>query len=183
MIRVEKWFEREFTFDVPIQLFPEMVERLRGTPSRLEEKVAGLSDEVLTRRDNGSWSIQENMGHLVDLETLHMTRLQEFQRGVKVLTAADLKNQKTFTANHNAQPLNSILKSFRTERSHFVSIVEQMDEEVVSRTALHPRLQKMLNVLDLCYFVAEHDDHHLARISELKHLWTISQTAESLSVR
>jgi len=179
MMKVGNWFERKFTFDTPIHLFPEMVERLRGTPSRLEEKEAGLSPEALIRRDNGTWSIQENIGHLLDLETLHASRLQEFLRGVKVLTAADLKNQKTHTANHNAQSLDSVLKTFRRERSHFISIVEQLDEEVIARTALHPRLQKMMNVLDLCYFMAEHDDHHLARIGELTHLWSVSPTAES----
>ncbi|MBM2839851.1 MAG: DinB family protein [Bacteroidetes bacterium] len=183
MMGVGNWFERKFTFDVPIHLFPEMVERLRGTPSRLEEKAIGLSAEALTKRDNGTWSIQENMGHLLDLEFLHTSRLQEFIRGVKVLTAADLKNQKTHTANHNSQSLDSILKTFRSERSHFISIVEQMDEQVIARTALHPRLQKMMNVLDLCYFMAEHDDHHLARISELTHLWSTSPTAESLTSR
>ena len=183
MIRVGKWFERKFTFDVPIQLFPEMAERLRGTPARLEEKVAGLSAEDLTRRENGTWSIQENIGHLLDLEGLHTTRLQEFLGGVKVLTAADIKNQKTHSASHNSQPLNSILMAFRSERSHFVSIVEQLDEEVVARTALHPRLQQMMNVLDLCYFMAEHDDHHLARISELTRLWVSSPTAESFTSR
>ena len=183
MIRVGKWFERKFTFDVPIQLFPEMVERLGGTPARLEEKAVDLSSETLTRRDNGTWSIQENIGHLLDLESLHTSRLHEFIRGVKVLTAADLKNQKTHTANHNSQPLVSILKTFRSERSHFISIVEELDEEVIARTALHPRLQKMMNVLDLCYFMAEHDDHHLARITELTHLWATSLTAESLNVR
>ncbi len=169
MIPVGKWFERKFTFDVPMQLFPEMVERLRGTPVRIEEKTKDLSLEILTRRDNGTWSIQENVGHLLDLESLHTTRLQEFIRGTKVLSAADLKNQRTDTANFNTQSLDSITKAFRTERSHFVAIVEQLNEDVIARTALHPRLQKMMNVLDLCYFMAEHDDHHLARINELLH--------------
>ncbi len=169
MIPVGKWFERKFAFDVPLQLFPEMVERLRGTPVRIEEKTKDLSLEALTRRDNGTWSIQENVGHLLDLESLHTTRLQEFIRGAKVLSAADLKNQRTDTANFNTQSLDSITKAFRTERSHFVTIVEQLNEDVIARTALHPRLQTMMNVLDLCYFMAEHDDHHLARINELLH--------------
>ena len=34
-------------------------------------------------------------------------------------------------------------------------------------TARHPRLKKEMRVLDLAFFIAEHDDHHLARISEL----------------
>jgi hypothetical protein len=34
-------------------------------------------------------------------------------------------------------------------------------------TSLHPRLKVPMNVIDLAYFVAEHDDYHLVRISEL----------------
>jgi nitronate monooxygenase len=33
--------------------------------------------------------------------------------------------------------------------------------------ALHPRLRVAMNVVDLAYFVSEHDDYHLARITEL----------------
>jgi hypothetical protein len=32
---------------------------------------------------------------------------------------------------------------------------------------LHPRLNQPMRVVDLLFFVAEHDDYHLARISEL----------------
>jgi|GEM_PF-4393916 len=34
-------------------------------------------------------------------------------------------------------------------------------------TALHPRLKTPMRIVDLAYFVAEHDDHHLSRIREL----------------
>ena len=33
------WFEREFDFNLPIEAFPAVVERLRGTPARLDEMV------------------------------------------------------------------------------------------------------------------------------------------------
>jgi len=37
----------------------------------------------------------------------------------------------------------------------------------MERTALHPRLQQPMRVLDMAFFTAEHDDHHLARMTEL----------------
>jgi hypothetical protein len=36
------------------------------------------------------------------------------------------------------------------------------------RSALHPRLKQPMRAIDLCLFVAEHDDHHLARVAELR---------------
>src|SRR4051794_12598014 len=90
-----RWFDRRFAFDLPAAMFPLVVERLRGTPARIEDKVRGLSPEVLTRRDGDAWSIQEQVGHLLDLDELHTGRLDDFLAGAAVLRAADLTNRKT----------------------------------------------------------------------------------------
>jgi hypothetical protein len=34
------------------------------------------------------------------------------------------------------------------------------------RTAHHPRLDRPMRLVDMCYFAAQHDDHHLAAIHE-----------------
>src|ERR1041385_5896641 len=74
-----EWFKRKFSFDLPIEMFPNVVERVRGTPARLEELTRGLSREELTHRDGDKWSIQEQAGHLLDLEELGMNRLDDFE--------------------------------------------------------------------------------------------------------
>ena len=33
------WTERKFNFDFPADIFPELIERVRGTPARVEEIV------------------------------------------------------------------------------------------------------------------------------------------------
>jgi hypothetical protein len=33
------WFQRAFDFNLPVEMFPNVVERLRGTPARVEDKV------------------------------------------------------------------------------------------------------------------------------------------------
>ena len=43
-----------------------------------------------------------------------------------------------------------------------------MKEQGVYKTALDPRLKKPMRTMDLFLFVAEHDDHHLARITKIK---------------
>lgn len=63
-----KWTDRKFDFSYPAGLYPEMIERLRGTPARLEDRIRSLPTEVVRRRDGERWSIQENAGHLLDLE-------------------------------------------------------------------------------------------------------------------
>jgi uncharacterized damage-inducible protein DinB len=144
-----------------------IVERLRGTPVRIEEKLQGMSPALLTKRVGDTWSIQENIGHLLDLEDLWMGRLEDFLAGAKELRPADLSNRATHEGNHNAKAVRELAEAFRTRRLEFVDRLDSLDEAQVSAEALHPRLKQPMRVIDLCLFTAEHDDQHLARITEL----------------
>ena len=165
-----KWTDRRFNFDFPAGIYPEMIERVRGTPARLEELLAGLSPEILTTQADGRWSMQENAGHLLDLESLVLQRIDEYLAGSTTLHAADMSNRKTFEAHHNDIAAGSILKAFRTARRSIVERLESFEPEVFERSALHPRLNVQMRLVDMLFFQAEHDDYHLARISELRKL-------------
>src|ERR1044071_7496141 len=112
-----KWTERRFNFDFPAGIYPEMIERIRGTPARLEELLHGLSTKTLTTQADGRWSMQENAGHLLDLESLVMQRIDEYVAGNAALHAADMSNRKTFDAQHNDVPIDTILSAFRKARN------------------------------------------------------------------
>lgn len=165
-----KWTDRQFSFDFPAGIYPEMIERIRGTPARLEELLAGLSPETLTAQVDGRWSMQENAGHLLDLESMVSQRIDEYLAGNDALHAADMSNRKTYEAAHNTVAVDSILKAFRTARHDIVRRLESFEADVFERTALHPRLNIPMRLVDMLFFQAEHDDYHLARISELKKL-------------
>jgi hypothetical protein len=105
MSEISKWFGRKFDLSFPVELYPNICARLRGTPARLEELVRDVPAEVMTRRHGESWSAQENVGHLLDLEILWLARLEDYVKGAEVLTEADLSNRKTHEANHNARDL------------------------------------------------------------------------------
>ena len=167
MIKRMRWVEREFDFGLPVGAFPCVVERLRGTPARLEELTRGLAPEALTAKPGGLWSIQEQAGHLWDLDELHEGRLEDYARGLELLRAADMKNRKTEEAGHNAARLEDLLAGFRAARTGFVRRLEALTEAEVAASALHPRLRKPMRVIDMAFFTAEHDDHHLAAVSEL----------------
>ena len=167
MTELPRWFDRTFSFPDGIEIHPSVRSRLRGAPARLEEATRGLDPGVLTRRFDGAWSIQENAGHLLDLEPLWAGRLDEFLAGADTLRAADLANRRTEEARHNEAELGDILDAFRSARLAFVARLDALAPDDFGRTALHPRLKQPLRLLDHMVFVAEHDDHHLARIWEL----------------
>ena len=163
-----KWFERKFEFTTPAELFPNIVERLRGTPARIEEKLLGIPADVRTKPDGEGWSIQEHAGHLIALDELHFGRLLDYEEGVKNLRPADLQNRKTYEAKYNTRKAEDICAEFRRERAKFVQKAESLPREFWSRTGTHPRLQQPMRLIDMCIFVAEHDDHHLMRMTELE---------------
>jgi uncharacterized damage-inducible protein DinB len=161
------WIQRKFIFDEPLTMFPGVLERLRGTPARIEDRIRGIASDLLLRRDGDAWSIQENIGHLIEVEALWHGRLDDFANGLETLRAADMENRRTYAADYNAKSLEEVLKEFRTERGLLVTRLEQLDDSAIGRTAHHPRLNQPMRILDMMLFIAEHDDHHLARISEL----------------
>lgn len=162
-----KWFERKFDFTDPQNIFPSILERLEGTALRLEAKLNSIPPLLLTRRIGDTWTIKENAGHLADLEPLWQGRFSDIQNGVREMRVTDLQNNATTFAGHNEKPVGAIIESFRQLRQHTMVLLENIDEETVFRSALHPRLKTPMRTMDLFLFVADHDDHHLARITEL----------------
>ena len=162
-----KWFSRSFDFASDQNILPSIIERLAGTPARLEEKFKFIPVEILTVRIDGTWSIKENVGHLTDLEPLWQGRLDDILSGKTELRPTDLQNIKTAEANHDAVHIEKLLVDFRAIRNKTVQLLENITEEQVFMSALHPRLKTPMRTMDLFLFAAEHDDHHLARITEL----------------
>lgn len=167
MTSVPAWFERKFEFTFPVQQYPNLCVRLRGTPARIEEMLREVPREVLVRKPGDKWSAQEHAGHLLDLEPLWAARVGDFLTAGSELTAADLKNRKTHEANHNARPVENILADFRAARMELLGRLAGIEPEVFARSMLHPRLKQPMRLVDHLFFAAEHDDHHLARIWEL----------------
>ena len=170
-----KWFDRSFNFENNQNIFPSILERLSGTPIRIEEKAKGLSENILTFSLDNTWTIKENIGHLIDLEPLWQGRLDDIINGQIELRPTDLQNTKTHLADYNTAWLQELLSEFRKIREQTIKTLQSINEETVFKSALHPRLRTPMRTMDLFLFVAEHDDHHLARITELikiKKEWT-----------
>lgn len=162
-----EWFKRKFPVIDDNGILPSIIERLSGTPARIEEMVNGFKPGLLIWKPNEKWTIKEQIGHLSDLEPLWLGRLDDLNAGLVELRAADLTNQRTHTANHNETAVKTLLKQFREQRQRFVNELMGLNDEQLLNSSLHPRLKTQMRIIDLAYFVAEHDDHHLASIREI----------------
>ena len=167
MVSMTPWVERTFRFDRQPGEFPALLQRLSGTPPRARDLVAGVPEDRLGQRPEGTrWSAKEHIGHLADLQALDDTRLREFLSRAPVLSAADMSNRATESAGHNSTPIETTLRRLSEGRLAWVRQLEALSEEDLLRTALHPRLRQPMRLIDWASFIAEHDDHHLARADE-----------------
>lgn len=163
-----KWTARRFEFTFPVETYPEVLERLRGTPARFADRLQGVPEGRLNRRPARGWSPQEHAGHIADLdESLFLPRLEEYGAKVTTLRSADMSNQRTEEARHNARSLEDVLAHLRRARAAIVARIEALEPAAFAQVAYHPRLHTSMRLVDMMFFHAEHDDYHLASITEL----------------
>ena len=164
------WIERQFNFDFPITRSSELIELLRSTPGRVAEVSKLLSPAVLVRRHDDTWSIQENVGHLGDLEEIWAGRLSDYKSAAAELRPADTSNRVTHLADHNSRSIDDLTRDFESKRKALVKRLEALKPQDFERTAYHRRLDVQMRLVDMLYFIAEHDDHHLDRMR-----WLVEQ--------
>ena len=162
-----KWTDRKFTFDFPAGWMPDILERLHGTGPRITEMTRGIPESKLESAPVGRWSIKEHIGHLSDLEELHMGRLDDFAGRKNTIRAADMSNAKTYAAQHNKKSSDELIAEFIEKRRQFIDRLAKLDDETQLFSAMHPRLNTLMRPVDVAYFTAEHDDHHLASMREI----------------
>jgi uncharacterized damage-inducible protein DinB len=166
-VKRQKWFDKKFQFDLSEGHYGSVLKKLRDTPENIAQLVSSLPEEVLTKRIENRWSIKENIGHLIDLEELHDSRIDDFIAGKEVLRPADLKNKKTDEANHNSKKITDLVNELIVAREDFVKRMKHLDEKTLSRSSIHPRLNQPMRPIDMAQFVLEHDEHHIQTVKEL----------------
>jgi uncharacterized damage-inducible protein DinB len=163
MVAQTLWLERKWSFNFDAGMFPIIFQRLQGTIPRLLQLFEGVEESKAEVKYEG-WSAKEHAGHLYDLEELWWNRWEDFKHKKELLTPADITNRRTTEANHNQRTIKELVSSFTVEREKMLNAIYDCDEEMLNRISLHPRLKTPMRLVDYLYFVAEHDDHHLAAI-------------------
>jgi len=171
MTHKENWVEKQFEFEFPASKYVEYLQFLRETPAKIENLLKGIPEKELIRRDGDAWSIQENVGHFLTAESLFLGRLDDYENDVSVLRPARFEDNPTDKSNFNEKDFQLILDEFRAQREIYISRLDALFPEDFGKAILHPRLNKPMRLCDMLFFHAQHDQHHLKRIAELKELW------------
>lgn len=156
------WFERKFIFGLPPSMLPFYLERLSGTAARIEEKVKGVSERLLSERFDGKWSVKQNIGHLAEVDQISNKRIDEMVSGAQTLSPAVFEPQ-----DYNPWPIAKVLAFFREARTSNLDRYKRLSQKELLSSSTHPRLKLKMSPIDLAFFDAEHDDHHLLKISDI----------------
>jgi len=156
------WFERKLQFGLPPEMLPFYLERLRGTPVRLHEKINLLPDEILSTPCLGKWSVKQTIGHLAEVDQIANKRIDEMVAGVHLLSPAVFEPKE-----YNSWTVEQVLNFFRSTRSANLAKYASLGPDQLIKSSLHQRLNTLMTPVDLAWFDAEHDDHHLVKINEI----------------
>ena len=157
-----RWFDRKFTFGLSPEMLPFYLERLGGTRARIEDKVKGVDDKFLSERFNDKWSIKQHIGHLAEVDEIGNRRIDEMISGFPVLSPAVFEPK-----DYSSWPFEKVVYYFEKTRSDNIKKYNGLSEDELVRGSEHPRLKVNMTPVDLAWFDAEHDDHHLLTIQQI----------------
>lgn len=155
------WFERKLTFGATHDMLPYFLERISGTIVRLTAKVKDVPNDVLSTQYNNKWSIKQNIGHLAEVDEINFRRIDEMLKGVPTMSPAVFEPN----GDYNAMPIEAVLHYFDKTRKKNIARYNQLNDDELGKASQHPRLKVMMTPVDLAWFDAEHDDHHLVKIN------------------
>lgn len=162
-----KWLDRKFNFDFPAGLMENVIARLTGTLPRLNQIVLPMSEKHLEQKQDGKWSVKEHIGHLSATESLHEGRIDDILTRKDILRPAFVNKPESEKPDYNREDIIELLYRFEINRRKLISRLDKLDDEIQNTVSLHPRLQVMMRPIDIAFFAAEHDDHHIASIREI----------------
>ena len=157
------WLERRFAFGQKPDMLAYFLERMEGTVARISWRVESVSNESLSLQLDGKWSVKQNIGHLAEVEEISLKRIDEILNGVPEMTPAVFPVKQDY----NSMALQDVIAFFERARLATLQRYNTLKFEDLKLTSIHPRFKQAMNPVDLAFFHAEHDDHHLLRINEI----------------
>jgi uncharacterized damage-inducible protein DinB len=156
------WFERNLSFGYTPEMLPFFLERLEGTSVRILAKIKEVDNSILSEKFMGKWSIKQHIGHLAEVDEIANKRIDEMMKGISPMSPAVFEPQ-----DYNPWPIDKVVEFFTNTRLKNIEKYKTLNNGDLQKSSLHPRLQQQMTPVDLAWFDAEHDDHHLVKISEI----------------
>jgi uncharacterized damage-inducible protein DinB len=134
---------------------------LRAQLDDLRRLLAGVNDEQAQVRPaptDVEWSINEVLGHITDTERIFAYRMLRIARADATPLPGFEQDDYILPGKFNTRTLASLLDEFAVVRQSTLSLVDTLDDEMLSRRGVasnHP-----VSARALVYITAGHAAHH-----------------------
>ncbi|HEY3686011.1 MAG TPA: DinB family protein [Streptosporangiaceae bacterium] len=136
------------------------IDQLAATPAEVRRLVSGLREEQWSARPDGEWSVEQNVGHLFDVDVCYGFR-------IRLILTEDRPSYPAYDEKRLVAlpkpPFTELLDAWEALRRANVVLFRSMDPEQRARTGLHPE-QGEEPAIRLPQKMAGHDLAHLNQI-------------------
>ena len=139
------------------------------SPKEIAAAVSGLSEKVLRYKPAPEkWCVLEVLGHLADVEIIYGYRLRQMLADTKPVIAPIDQDAWARKLNYLNSPPSELVAFYGLGRHHNLRLLRSLKVSDLSKSALHPELQREMTVADLVERMGRHGAGHLQQIENLK---------------
>ena len=136
---------------------------LEAFPGQLKAQITALDDATLRYKPTGEWSAIENVGHLIDVESLWMGRFRQMLAAENPnFPPADV-DKLVRRGNYQHKDAANLLHTFAEQRAETVAFLRTLKPMHHERPGVHP-VRGPVTVGSSITILAGHDQLHTAQI-------------------
>lgn len=139
----------------------DLLAEIEAQPTKLREDLAGVDGGH--RYEEGKWSIEQVLGHVLDIEWVICNRVLRLSRGDE--TPLPGVDHEVFMRNIDyTGQLNNLLDQLEALRRANLLLFRSLDEKALSRRGIASDMP--FSVRALIAFLAGHAEHHFSVVRE-----------------
>ncbi len=146
-----EWIDRQWTFDDSAEINTQHVFILNATADQFKFIIENRTSDHLRHKPGGKWSIHEQAGHVLPIESLWIARLDNIVMKSETLWSWNGTNADTDAGNFNEQRIVKILEDFTDDRKVHTEMLWKMDDSASSLKCFHTRIGQPFTLADHVY--------------------------------
>lgn len=114
--------------------------------------------------DQGKWTLNEVIGHMIETERLFSYRAFAISRGDKQALPGMDQNEYMAGNNYNSRTLEDLADEFKSVRESTIHLLQPMTKEMISEKGTASGVE--ITVRALAFIMAGHELHHLGIVKD-----------------
>lgn len=144
----------------------ELIDTIAAAPEKYAKAALGLTQEELQKRyREGSWTVQQLVQHVADMQLLHYFRMKKALTDpeYKEVTLVNIEGWANTSDGHDS-PVEDSLAMLDAITKRFVQLMRSLNAEQKEIAYYHPVRKSWLSQKNAIAMTAWHVKHHLEHI-------------------